>query len=112
MKRSYKSIPLLLLALLFCVVVSANSDSLLAGIDDFGVGRRGGDLAEVTWLDGVAEDDSHGERQLSLAFAAIERTSLADKLQVTPGRNCSVTTAGGYCGRDCVDTLPSLSYIS
>ena len=34
-------------------------DALLAGVDDFGLRHSGGDLLDVSWLDGVTEDDSH-----------------------------------------------------
>ena len=35
-------------------------DSLLAGVDDFGLGHGRGDLCDVFRFDGVAEDDSGG----------------------------------------------------
>ena len=39
-------------------------DALLPGIDEFGIGRGGGDLRQVTLLDRVAEDNPHsGFRQ-------------------------------------------------
>ncbi len=34
-------------------------NSLLAGVDDLGLGHGGGDLFDVFWFDRVAKDDSH-----------------------------------------------------
>ena len=38
-------------------------DALLAGVDDLGLGRRGGDLPDVFRLDGIAKDDAHHKSQ-------------------------------------------------
>jgi hypothetical protein len=39
--------------------VDFRGDVLLAGVDQFGGGRGGGDLVDVPFFNGVAKDDAH-----------------------------------------------------